>query len=123
MKGPAFVYLARRNSDWAVKVGYAADPCLRIRLLGQQTPCELRKVYYAESRERAREIEAAAHLALEDCALGGEWFSAPLDSVVRVVGAIVSGRRPYREYAGRLLHVRRVAAARGHARFAADLLQ
>ena len=92
MSAGAYVYLARRNKDLAVKVGYSADPCERVRGIGFKEPCELRAVFFAPTRQRARQIEAAAHSSLQRSRLDGEWFSVSIDEAKRTVSAAIEGK-------------------------------
>lgn len=88
------VYVAEVGG--AVKVGITNDPYARSRTLQSSMPEDLTMPYFLVLRDRASavRIEAAAHHALADRHIRGEWFRASADEAIEAVETARGGRAP-----------------------------
>ncbi|CBJ38307.1 protein of unknown function [Ralstonia solanacearum CMR15] len=71
---PGFVYVARRQSDTAVKIGISTDPAKRVYKIRQQFKGDQIDIIGKYLVEDMGAVEAEMHAAFSENHLGGEWF-------------------------------------------------
>jgi hypothetical protein len=86
------LYMATQGPDGPVKIGISENPAARIRSLqtGCPRPIELFWCMEFQSRGGALRAERAAHHALGDARLVGEWFDVDPDFADRYVRWVIS---------------------------------
>lgn len=83
------VYLVAANEAGPCKVGFAADPVLRLRELQTGSAARL-KLYGIFPTPKAKELERKVHDRLGHANMTGEWFGIPVE---RAWEAIVAEHR------------------------------
>lgn len=87
----AFLYVIRRPTDGARKVGQSVNPASRLIGLNSEQGCRCALEHSAPCP--ADDVDAAekhAHALLWDLGLGREWFDADLETARRAVDAAVA---------------------------------
>ncbi len=89
------------GDESAIKIGYAANVKKRLASLQTGSPHELIVLweFTGLTEAEARKIERAAHKALADKRLKGEWFDATLDEAIEAVWDNINERT----YSARIL--------------------
>jgi hypothetical protein len=84
-----YVYVfAAVGEDSPCKIGISEDPERRAKLIGPTMGKKLSvhlRMRVGNSRDRAKTLESACHIALKACRTHGEWFDVPVDVAIRTV--------------------------------------
>jgi predicted GIY-YIG superfamily endonuclease len=85
----AFLYVVRRPTDGARKVGFTSDTTSRLYNINSSQGCRC-ALEYAEARTISVAIESAekhAHALLWESRVEGEWFAVDLETAQQAVAA------------------------------------
>lgn len=81
------------------KIGYSSDPIGRLRQLQTGSPAQL-ECHFAAKDDCAPRYEKQMHTELARCRTVGEWFDAPIDTIINLALSLglmrhnVNGRKP-----------------------------
>lgn len=74
------------------KIGIALDPKRRLNSLRGGSPVDIQLLLSVDTGDRcARDVERAAHAALADKRLRGEWFDISMSEAETIVGLAIEG--------------------------------
>lgn len=91
------VYIVGPCEGSPIKIGYSADPLIRLYDLRVASWEELilHEQIFLLHEHGARALERAAHECLDRWKLRGEWFSVSAASATEILVGLVAGRVPY----------------------------
>jgi hypothetical protein len=78
----AVVYVARRERDGALKIGWTSDVMRRVHELRRRERCAVELVAAVPG---AKPDELRMHETFRACRIDGEWFDAEVNDVVRAL--------------------------------------